>query len=61
MSNTKKALRYFAKYLKNYWKGVTIVVVLSLVSTLSQVLGPLFLGNAVQELTKWLFSNVART
>lgn len=29
MSNTKKALRYFAKYLKNYWKGVTIVVVLS--------------------------------
>lgn len=59
MSNTKKALRYFAKYLKNYWKGVTIVVVLSLVSTLSQVLGPLFLGNAVQELTKAV-SNVAR-
>ena len=52
MSNTKKALKYFAKYLKNYWKGVTVVVVLSLVSTLSQVLGPLFLGNAVQELTK---------
>lgn len=21
MSNTKKALRYFAKYLKPYWKG----------------------------------------
>lgn len=52
MSNTKKALKYFSKYLKNYWKGVTVVVVLSLVSTLSQVLGPLFLGNAVQELTK---------
>lgn len=52
MSNTKKALKYFAKYLKNYWKGVTVVVVLSLASTLSQVLGPLFLGNAVQELTK---------
>ena len=52
MSNTKKALKYFAKYLKNYWKGVTVVVVLSLVSTLSQVLGPLFLGNAVQKLTK---------
>ena len=52
MSNTKKALKYFAKYLKNYWKGVTIVIVLSLISTLSQVLGPLFLGNAVQELTK---------
>ena len=52
MSNTKKALKYFAKYLKNYWKGVTIVIVLSLISTLSQVLGPLFLGNAVQGLTK---------
>lgn len=52
MSNTNKALKYFAKYLKNYWKGVTIVIVLSLISTLSQVLGPLFLGNAVQELTK---------
>ena len=45
-------MKYFAKYLKNYWKGVTVVVVLSLVLTLSQVLGPLFLGNAVQELTK---------
>ena len=26
MSNTKKALRYFAKYLKPYWKGITIVL-----------------------------------
>ena len=61
MSNTKKALKYFAKYLKNYWKGVTIVVVLSLISTLSQVLGPLFLGNAVQELTKAVNRVASRT
>ena len=61
MSNTKKALKYFAKYLKNYWKGVTIVIVLSLISTLSQVLGPLFLGNAVQELTKAINKVASRT
>lgn len=61
MSNTKKAFKYFAKYLKNYWKGVTIVVVLSLISTLSQVLGPLFLGNAVQELTKAVNRVASRT
>ena len=61
MSNTKKALKYFAKYLKNYWKGVTIVIVLSLISTLSQVLGPLFLGNAVQELTKAVNKVASRT
>ena len=61
MSNTKKALKYFAKYLKNYWKGVTIVIGLSLISTLSQVLGPLFLGNAVQELTKAVNKVASRT
>lgn len=51
MTDTKKALLYFARYLKKYWKGITIVIVLSLVSTLSQVVGPLFLGNAVRDLT----------
>ncbi|MBD5430276.1 ABC transporter ATP-binding protein [Lactobacillus sp.] len=51
MTDTKKALAYFARYLKKYWKGITIVIVLSLVSTLSQVIGPLFLGNAVRDLT----------
>lgn len=51
MTNTQKALRYFAKYLKNYWKGITIVIILSLISTASQVIGPLFLGNAVRDLT----------
>lgn len=51
MTDTKKAIAYFARYLKKYWKGITVVVVLSLVSTLSQVVGPLFLGNAVRDLT----------
>lgn len=52
MTDTRKALKYFARYLKNYRLGITIVIVLSLVSTLSQVIGPLFLGNAVRDLTQ---------
>ncbi|WP_297818450.1 ABC transporter ATP-binding protein [uncultured Lactobacillus sp.] len=51
MSETKLALNYFAKYFKKYWKGILVVIVLSLISTLSQVIGPLFLGNAVRDLT----------
>lgn len=51
MSETKMALKYFAKYFKKYWKGIIVVIVLSLISTLSQVIGPLFLGNAVRDLT----------
>lgn len=54
MSNTKKALRYFAKYLKPYWKGITIVVVLSLISSGAQVMAPTYLGRSVTALTTYL-------
>lgn len=54
MSDTKKAVRYFIKYLKPYWKGITIVVILSLVSSGAQVLAPTFLGRAVTDLTNYL-------
>lgn len=50
MSNTKKALRYFAKYLKPYWKGITIVVILSLISSGAQVMAPTYLGRSVTAL-----------
>lgn len=53
-SATKKALNYFYRYLKPYWKGITVVVVLSLISTVSQVLAPLFMGRAVTSLTKFV-------
>lgn len=54
MSNTKKALRYFAKYLKPYWKGITIVVILSLISSGAQVMAPTYLGRSVTALTTYL-------
>lgn len=54
MSNTKKALRYFAKYLKPYWKGITIVVILSLISSDAQVMAPTYLGRSVTALTTYL-------
>lgn len=54
MSNTKKALRYFVKYLKPYWKGITIVVILSLVSSGAQVMAPTYLGRSVTALTTYL-------
>lgn len=54
MSNTKTALRYFAKYLKPYWKGITIVVILSLISSGAQVMAPTYLGRSVTALTTYL-------
>lgn len=54
MSNTKKALRYLAKYLKPYWKGITIVVILSLISSGAQVMAPTYLGRSVTALTTYL-------
>lgn len=54
MSNTKKALRYFAKYLKPYWKRITIIVVLSLISSGAQVMAPTYLGRSVTALTTYL-------
>ncbi|MBB1123130.1 ABC transporter ATP-binding protein [Limosilactobacillus albertensis] len=53
-SATKQALNYFYRYLKPYWKGIVIVVVLSLISTLSQILAPLFMGRAVTSLTQFV-------
>ncbi len=54
MSNTKKALHYFAKYLKPYWKGITIVVILSLISSGAQIMAPTYLGRSVTALTTYL-------
>ena len=54
MSNTKKALRYFAKYLKPYWKGITIVVILSLISSGAQVMAPTYFGPSFTALTTHL-------
>lgn len=47
-------MRYFAKYLKPYWKGITIVVILSLISSGAQVMAPTYLGRSVTALTTYL-------
>lgn len=54
MSDTKKALHYFAKYLKPYWKGIMIVVILSLISSGAAVIAPTFLGKSVTALTQYV-------
>lgn len=54
MSDTRKAIRYFIKYLKPYKKGIAIVIILSLLSSGAQVIAPTFLGRAVTDLTKYL-------
>lgn len=37
MSDTRKAIRYFIKYLKPYKKGIAIVIILSLLDRKSVV------------------------
>ncbi|GAA3628006.1 ABC transporter ATP-binding protein [Lactobacillus hamsteri] len=54
MTDTKKAIKYFAKYLKPYWKGITVVIVLSLISSGAAVIAPTFLGRSVTALTTYL-------
>ncbi|MPW14938.1 ABC transporter ATP-binding protein [Lactobacillus helveticus] len=54
MIDTRKAIRYFIKYLKPYKKGIAIVIILSLLSSGAQVIAPTFLGRAVTDLTKYL-------
>lgn len=55
-SNTKKALGYFYRYLRPYWKGILVVIVLSLLATVAQIMAPLFMGNAVASLTSFVKS-----
>lgn len=54
MSDTRKALKYFVKYLKPYWKGVTVVVILSFISSGAAVIAPKFLGSSVTALTNYV-------
>lgn len=54
MSDIRKAIHYFIKYLKPYKKGIAIVILLSLLSSGAQVIAPTFLGRAVTDLTNYL-------
>lgn len=54
MKDFKIACSYFWKYLKQYWMAVTIMIVLTLLATFFQVIAPIYMGNAVTALTKYV-------
>lgn len=54
MKDFKIACGYFWKYLKQYWLAVTIMIVLTLLATFFQVIAPVYMGNAVTALTKYV-------
>lgn len=54
MKDFKIACAYFWKYLKQYWLAVTIMIVLTLLATFFQVIAPIYMGNAVTALTKYV-------
>ena len=54
MKDFKIACSYFWKYLKQYWVAVTIMIVLTLLATFFQVIAPIYMGNAVTALTKYV-------
>lgn len=54
MKDFKIACGYFWKYLKQYWIAVTIMIVLTLLAIFFQVIAPIYMGNAVTALTKYV-------
>lgn len=54
MSDTKKALKYFVKYLRPYWKGIIVIIILSLISSVAAVIAPTYLGRTVTSLTNFV-------
>lgn len=54
MKDFKIACGYFWKYLKQYWLAVTIMIVLTLLATFFQVIAPIYMGDAVTALTKYV-------
>ena len=54
MKDFKIACGYFWKHLKQYWLAVTIMIVLTLLATFFQVIAPIYMGNAVTALTKYV-------
>src|SRR5699024_8603092 len=54
LSDTRKSLRYCIKYLRPYWKGITLVVLFTIIFTWAQVEAPHYLGLALTALTKYV-------
>lgn len=54
MADIKRAIKYFASYLKQYWKSLIFIVVITIVSTYFQVKAPSYMGKAITELANYL-------
>ncbi|MEY8662829.1 ABC transporter ATP-binding protein [Ligilactobacillus faecis] len=54
MKDLKKACRYFYKYLSPYWKASAVMVISTIAAAFFQVIAPVYMGNAVTELGKYL-------
>ncbi|MBS9337838.1 ABC transporter ATP-binding protein [Fructobacillus parabroussonetiae] len=54
MNKLKEAIAYFINYLKPYWKGLLVAAVFVLAGTYAQIKAPLYLGDAISALTKYV-------
>lgn len=54
MSDLKSAGKFYYHYLSKYWKGMTVVLLLTIISTYLQVQAPVFMGEAFTKLTEYL-------
>lgn len=54
MQEFKQGTKFFVQYLKQYKLGIAFVFVLTIVSTYLQVKAPIFMGNAITDLAKYV-------
>lgn len=54
MSDLKSAGKFYYHYLSKYWKGMTVVLLLTIISTYLQVQAPVFMGEAFTKLMEYL-------
>ncbi|MDR3191382.1 MAG: ABC transporter ATP-binding protein/permease [Lactobacillaceae bacterium] len=54
MTEFWNAIKFFAYYFKRFKLGLTIVVIFTILSTWLQVKAPVYMGNSIQELAKYL-------
>ncbi|GAO99550.1 ABC transporter ATP-binding protein [Fructobacillus ficulneus] len=58
MAKLKNALAYFTKNLKPYWRGLLLALGLVLIATYAQIQAPLYLGDAIAALTRYLTASL---
>lgn len=54
MTDIKRAVVYFAKYLKRYWLSLAFVTVVTVISIYFEVKAPVYMGQAVTELANYV-------